>query len=335
MDDFEFRLLNEFQHAFPLHSQPFRTIAGRLGVDVAAVLGAYARLGARGALSRIGAVFGPNRVGASTLAAMRVPEERLHEVARRVSARPEVNHNYEREHEWNLWFVATAQDAAALAAALGAVERECGLPVMALPLIEDYHIDLGFDLRDGRARVRGARNGGGGPRVLTGAQRALVAALQRGLPLVARPYAELGARAGMTEAEVVALIERWAADGTIKRFGVVVRHHELGYGANAMVVWDVPDEEVTAVGHRVAGADAVTLCYRRPRRLPEWRYNLFCMIHGRDRAQVAGEIEALRARCGLERYPYAVLFSRRRFKQRGARYVTGMAESWIPSTAPS
>lgn len=146
MDDFEFRLLNEFQHAFPLHSQPFRTIAGRLGVDVAAVLGAYARLGARGALSRIGAVFGPNRVGASTLAAMRVPEERLHEVARRVSARPEVNHNYEREHAYNLWFVVTAADAGAVAEVLRRIENLTGLAALDLPLVRSYHIDLGFPL---------------------------------------------------------------------------------------------------------------------------------------------------------------------------------------------
>jgi len=109
--------------------------------------------------------------------------------------------------------------------------------------------------------------------------------------------------------------------GVIRRFGVVVRHHELGYSANAMVVWDVPDRQVTELGHCLAGFDFITLCYRRPRHLPQWRYNLYCMIHGTTREEVAAHIAELTERAGLARCPRAVLYSRRCFKQRGARYV--------------
>lgn len=148
----------------------------------------------------------------------------------------------------------------------------------------------------------------------------LIGAIQHGLPLVPRPYAEIGARIGMSENEVMDRIQALMACGVIKRMGIIVRHHELGYRANAMVVWDVPDQEVDGVGARMAGFEHVTLCYRRPRRAG-WPYNLFCMIHGRDRDAVRVHVDALARRCGLEAAPRDVLFSRRRFKQRGALYV--------------
>lgn len=148
----------------------------------------------------------------------------------------------------------------------------------------------------------------------------LVAAIQGGLPLVSRPYAAIGREIGLTEAEVIQRIAALTADGTIKRFGVVVRHRELGYRANAMVVWDVPDDQVSALGRCIGQFDFVTLCYRRPRRLPDWPYNLFCMIHGHDRDAVLHHVAHLVETCGLPRIPHEVLFSRRRFKQRGALY---------------
>lgn len=150
--------------------------------------------------------------------------------------------------------------------------------------------------------------------------QALIRLIQRGLPLVSRPYAEIAARLGLNEEEVITRITLLQQSGIIKRMGVVVRHRELGYRANAMVVWDVPDEEVAELGRCLSHFEFVTLCYRRPRRLPQWHYNLFCMIHGRNREAVLEKYRMLVTRCGLEDIPRAVLFSRHRFKQRGAIY---------------
>lgn len=155
---------------------------------------------------------------------------------------------------------------------------------------------------------------------LEDADRQLLAAIQNGLPLVSRPYADLGARLGLGEAEVMARLQQLQARGVIRRFGVVVRHHEVGYGANAMVVWDVPDEQVRELGRCLAEFDFITLCYRRPRHPPQWRYNLYCMIHGKTREDVLSNLEWMVNRCSLQGLPHEVLFSRRRFKQRGAMY---------------
>ncbi|MEA3276987.1 MAG: AsnC family transcriptional regulator [Pseudomonadota bacterium] len=149
---------------------------------------------------------------------------------------------------------------------------------------------------------------------------ALIRAIQDGLPLVDRPYAAIGRDIGLDEQQVIARIRRLQADGDIKRFGVVVRHRELGYRANAMVVWDLPDEWVDRLGQNIGRMPFVTLSYRRPRRLPDWPYNLFTMIHGRDRAAVLKQVEQIKRRMGLTDVRCAVLFGGRRFKQRGAHY---------------
>lgn len=155
---------------------------------------------------------------------------------------------------------------------------------------------------------------------LSDTERAVIAHLADGLPLMPRPYAQLARRIGLSEDALIATIDDLIARGAIARFGLVVRHHELGYRANAMVVWDVPDEEVREVGRLMATEPCVTLCYRRPRRLPAWPYNLFCMIHGQDRREVRGLVADLADDLDLRGVRHEILFSRRRFKQRGARY---------------
>jgi len=320
MDAFELTLLNTFQRGFPLVARPFALIAEQLGGTEAEVLATLGHLRERGAVSRIGAVVAPRRIGASTLAALSAPPERLAEVADLVSRLSEVNHNYEREHAFNLWFVLTARDADALGGTLARIGDQTGCPVISLPLREEFHIDLGFDLCGGRRwheQPRAPR-----PVALDEAGQRLMATLEDGLELVPRPFARLALRAGTTEEAVLGQIRDWLADGLLKRFGVVVRHHELGFTANAMAVWDVSDDRISAVGARLAGEPGVTLCYRRERSLPHWRYNLFCMVHGQAREDVEQRVDAISATQGLGALPRAVLFSRRRFKQTGARYFS-------------
>ena len=149
---------------------------------------------------------------------------------------------------------------------------------------------------------------------------ALIAVIQNGLPLTATPYADIGAQIGMTEEQVINRIAYLNESKVIKRFGIVVRHHELGYKANAMTVWNIDDDKISQLGACMGEFDFVTLCYRRPRRLPEWPYNLFTMIHGKDREHVLSNIELLVNQCGLDAVEHQVLFSTQRFKQRGALY---------------
>ncbi len=319
------QLLNDFQRGFPLAHAPFAEVGARIGQSEAWVLRMLQAGTARGAISRVGAVFAPRIFGASVLAALRVPAAQLERVGQLVSRYSEVNHNYEREHAYNLWFVATAANAQSLDAVLSRIEAdaECG-PLLALPLLDEYRIDLGFDLSSDFAAAPTTHTRSPTPLTLSVSEKSLVAALQPGLELVPHPYAALAQRARITEHDCIEMLGRWIDDGTIRRFGIIVRHRKLGFRANAMVVWDIPDALTTAYGLRLSHQPGVTLAYRRGRALPDWRYNLFCMVHGRDRAAVEEHIEKLRVECGLVGFPSQTLFSRRCFKQRGARYFETM-----------
>lgn len=330
--DVEKRLLNDFQRDFPLANEPYRDIADRLDITEQQVLDTLGRFHASGLVSRVGPVFSPNIVGRSTLAAMAVPEQDLENVAKLVSAFTEVNHNYERDHHFNLWFVVTAQDQQHLESVLHDIEQQCALPVMSLPMLESYHLDLGFQLgwsKTGDApavdqpipqRGHAHANDTGQIDVQNDSARRLIAAVQQGLPLTSRPYAAIAKQAAMDEVEVLALLQSWLEAKVINRLGIILRHRKLGYQANAMVVWDVPEGNVDKLGQCFSEFEFVTLCYRRPRRLPQWPYNLFCMIHGQDHDAVLERIAKLAEQCVDTPVQHEVLFSLRCFKQRGAHY---------------
>ena len=156
---------------------------------------------------------------------------------------------------------------------------------------------------------------------LTPEDRALIKLVQNGLPIVSRPYADIAERLSITEQEVIQRLQKLMNNGVIKRYGVVVRHRELGYRANGMVVWDVPDDRVSQLGACIGKFSCVTLSYRRPRRLPDWPYNLFTMVHGRSREEVEDKVAEIVSTCGLQDISHTILFSTRRFKQRGASYT--------------
>ena len=147
MDKIDQRLLNEFQREFPLTSTPYRDIAEKLDITEQQVIDRLTTLQDNGAVSRVGAVFRPKRIGVSTLAAMSVPDCRLNDVANLVSGYDEVNHNYEREHQYNLWFVVVTRDQTAMDTLIADIEQRTGIKVSRLPMIEDYYIDLGFNLK--------------------------------------------------------------------------------------------------------------------------------------------------------------------------------------------
>ena len=310
-------LANSWQRGFPLTPRPFAEIGKRCGLREEEILERFLELKARNIIDRVGPVFRPHTVGASILAAMAVPPERLAAVAAYVSEQPGVNHNYERENRYNLWFVVTGAAEADVQRTLSAIENGTGLELLRLPRLEEFHIDLGFDLDTHvapRAEMRSAM------RSLSGEERSVVKATVHGLPLVPAPYKAVAKNLGINEAQVISLLQRMLADGRIRRIGAVIRHRRLGYEANAMVVWDVPDPLVRVLGAKVARDSSITLCYLRARALPEWSYNLYCMLHGRSRDRVLFDLKRISAGHGLGRFPRRVLFSRQCFAQRAANY---------------
>ncbi len=154
----------------------------------------------------------------------------------------------------------------------------------------------------------------------------LIEAVQHGLPVISRPYAAIAEQLNIDEREVLERLSELKRKGLIKRLGVIVNHRHLGYQANAMLVWDIPDHLVEQIGEHISRFDFINLCYLRPRRGELWPYNLYCMIHGKSREKVLQQLEQLVRSCGLGQFKREILFSRRCFKQRGAIYRTGQLQ---------
>lgn len=314
MQSLDHRLLDEFQRDLPLVARPFAALGARLGVSERQVIDRLARLVAEGKVARVGATVRPNTAGASTLAAMALPEDRIEEVAALVSAEPGVNHSYLREDAWNLWFVATAPDAMGLSDCLTRISSRSGLQVLDLRLKRAFNIDLGFRL--GGAPRPMAEDRGAALMALSDKDRELLHGLTQGLPLVPHPFSAFG-----PEAAVLARIAALTHARIITRLGVIVRHRALGYTANAMVVWDLPEDRIDAAGRALATLPGVTLCYQRQTVPGVWPYGLYSMIHATSRPAALEVLGAARALPELRGALAKPLFSTRCFKQTGARIV--------------
>ena len=154
---------------------------------------------------------------------------------------------------------------------------------------------------------------------LAALDRRIVLATQGGLPLDARPYHRLADELGVTPGLVMERYSAMLADGRIRRIAVVPNHYRLGYVANGMSVWDIPDASITAVGREVGALDFVSHCYHRPRQLPDWPYNLFAMVHGHNPDEVTGLVERIAAILGDRQRGHDILFSSRILKKTGLR----------------
>jgi siroheme decarboxylase len=312
-------LLSNFQHDFPLLDRPFLAIAGQLALSEQAVLRSLRQFRQTGPLSRIGAVWARGAGGAAALCALQVPRDRLEQVAAEVSREPAVNHNYEREHAWNLWYVLTGVDATEVRTTADRLARAADAPALFLPMVRAYRVDLGFDLHAEHAQPRPKLQDEGPVPAVPPAEQSLAALAERGLSLVQRPFDLWAAELGWSSSAVLDTLKRWKTVGTLRRFGMVVRHHDVGFSANAMTVIQAPQDQADALGQALAAQPGVTLAYQRETD-PRWPYNLYFMVHGRERAAAEQLVTQALAASGTAGLPHHSLFSLRRFKQTGGRY---------------
>jgi DNA-binding Lrp family transcriptional regulator len=154
---------------------------------------------------------------------------------------------------------------------------------------------------------------------LDAVDRRIVRATQGGLPLCPQPYAEVARRLGLKPDEVMRRMQRMVDDGVIRRIAAVPNHYRLGFTANGMSVWDVADDRIDAAGRVVGALPFVSHCYRRPRHAPAWPYNLFAMVHGRDRSEVEAKVAQIAALLGNADRGHTVLYSTRILKKTGLR----------------
>jgi DNA-binding Lrp family transcriptional regulator len=313
--------------------------------------------------------------GRFTLAAMAVPEAAFDRVAARLAALPEVAHNYRRDHVLNMWFVLATPSEQGLRETLGMIRDLTGLEVLDFPKLAEYHLGfwLHLDAAGGLGMRRWERMAEAGqdhldlgalssdnlPSSSTLAEDeggegragdqpeasatdkddpldlALVTATQGGLPLVAEPYAAIARELGVSSARVRQGLATMLDRGAIRRIGAVPNHYRLGLRGNGMTVWDIEDEAVDRLGAAIAALEGVSHCYRRPRRPPLWPYNLFAMLHGRDRDEVRAAAARVAALVASHCRGHDILFSQAVLKKTGLRFTDARQASPDIASHPS
>jgi len=313
------RLLNLAQEGIPLTPRPFAEMGRACGLSEGEALAMMEQAYAEGLVRETSAIFDAAALGyKSTLAAMRVPPERLERAAACVSRHPGVSHNYARDHAYNLWFTLAAPGTANIEMELRRLSEEAGgWPFHSFPTLKRYKIGVRFDLTGNSASSGSSAADAPSPIVLDEETRRAVRALQDDLPRTPRPFAVLAAREAMTEERLIEAARRLAASGAMRRLASVVRHRAAGYVSNVMSAWDVAEHEMDRAGEALAALPSVSHCYRRPS-YSDWPYELFAMIHTRSEEATAAVVSE--AESAITPRRYLLLRSVREFKKERIRF---------------
>lgn len=323
MDALDREMLDEIQWSFPLAPRPYDELASRFGVAASEVKSRIARLKRAGVLRQLSAIFDTRRLGyKSSLVAMQVAPDRLERVAGLVSAHPGVSHNYERRHEFNLWFTLAVPPGADLESEVALLGRIRGVErTRLLPTLRLFKIGVRLEMSESKRREiapsEPKRRIDSAPFSPTGADREFVRQLQKDLPVEDRPFLPAAERLGMTEDEVLSELRRYERIGVMRRYAAILRHRDAGFTANGMIVWKVPDGAIAEVGPKLGSFPQVSHCYQRPV-YPDWQYNVFSMIHCRSEEEARETAAAISGQIGVDEYD--ILFSAREFKKSRVEY---------------
>lgn len=311
-------LLDDWQRDFPVTPRPFAVLAEAVDLTEDEVIARLSTMQRHGRITRVGGTCAPNTLSASTLAAIAAPMDEIEEVAEIINEEAGVNHSYEREDDWNLWFVATGPDRAHVAATLARIERRTGLRVLDLRLVRPFNVDLGFRMTDTKAPENHAPAKPIHMDVVQPGDRQLMQILTKGLPIMREPYAAVADQLGWSEKQVLDRISVLSDAGILSRLGVIVRHRALGWRSNAMVVWDIDHDRITEAGPALAAVPGITLCYERQPIEGTWPYRLYSMIHAKAREDAMDTLRNASSLKELQGVPHKALFSTRCFRQTGA-----------------
>lgn len=334
MDAIDQLLLNEMQDRFPLVRAPFAELAQRAHTSESDVIARLAAMRGSGVLRQVSAIFDTKALGyASSLVAMRVPEERLKEAAGVVNAHPGVSHNYRRTHAFNMWFTVAVPPGSDLQAHVDALHAMAGAEsTRLLPTLRLFKIGVTLDMTGARAldhrskpqytheqREVAARH------TLTGRDIGIIRAVQGDLALDPDPFAAPAAALGTTVDGLIDELQDLQRRGYLRRFAAILRHRKAGFGANGMAVWDVPERQILDMGQTMAGYTSISHCYQRPK-YEDWKYNLFTMIHARKKGECEDFVKELAQRHELA--DYAVLYSTTEYKKVRLAYFSDEFAAW-------
>jgi DNA-binding Lrp family transcriptional regulator len=328
-------LLNLAQKEVPLVGEPFKALAEQLGTTEDDVLKRLAHWrDEKKVIRQLSAIFDTRKLGyRSMLVAMRIPAERLDEAAHLVNEHPGVSHNYERDHDFNLWFTVAVPPGMSIEAHIDRLhELTQSEATRQLPTLKMFKIEVRLDVETGVSNADSPPPPTVEVPPLTDDDIRAIRALQQDMPLVSRPFAAEAAEVGMTEDELLRYAHTFVADGRMRRCAAILAHRRAGFLSNGMGVWKMDEEHAEELGYKIAAFPQVTHCYQRPV-YEDWPYRVFSMVHARTEEKVREVIEGISDETGLKEYD--ILFSTKEYKKTRVPYFTGEYEAWEDKYAPS
>ncbi len=335
METVDREICNVIQSAFPLVERPFLKIAEDLGVTEDEVMERLIELKRTNVVRQIGAIFDTRRLGyKTTLVAMRIPEGSLDGAAQIINRHPGVSHNYARDGQFNLWFTLAVSPFEDLDETLEKMAKETNAEATRkMPTIRFFKIGVNFDMLKQESDatnyfkpdepVDPAKDT---PKIdadwntaqaLSDFDIAFIREMQEDLQIIPEPFKDMSEELGVDTGGLFAHAEDMVERKLMRRFSAVLHHRRAGFGANAMGVWNVPEERSEEVGNLMAQARSVTHCYERPR-FPDWNYSHFTMLHATSREGCEELAKEISNNTGIT--DYQLLYSTREYKKTRVRY---------------
>ena len=338
MDELDKELLNEIQTTFPLVTRPFDAIAKKFNTTPEIIKEHLNNLKKVGILRQLSAIFDTRKLGyTSSLVAMEIEHDKLEYVASQINRHPGVSHNYEREHQFNLWFTLAVPPGADLKAEVDKFNVLKGIKkVRMLPTLQLFKIGVKLDMVDEKKheiapteKKKEIKNVKFEP---TEEDKNFIRELQKDMEIIDEPFVKAANNLGITENELFEKMKYYEDIGVMRRFAAILRHRQIGYTANGMIVWIVPEDRISEVGEKLGAFPQVSHCYERPT-YPDWPYNVFSMIHCKTHNEAHEMAKKIQDQIKVPEYQ--ILFSSREFKKIRVEYFVEKSftlEDTIPAS---
>jgi DNA-binding Lrp family transcriptional regulator len=323
LDDMDKAVLNLIQWDFPMVVRPFAEIGRRLGISEDEAMRRTAAIKGTGIIRQINAIFDTRRLGyKSALIAMSTEPGKIERVADEINKHPGVSHNYERGHEYNLWFTIAVPPEGSIQRDLEKFAKLDGVvKYRILPTLKLYKIGVRLDMVNGDPDspqpTDKPKDVDKIPFAPGEQDKVFIRELQKDIAMVKEPFAEPARRLGISVEELFARAKEYERIGVMRRFAAILRHRDAGFVANGMIVWKVPEDRIDEAGMKLAEFPQVSHCYRRPV-YQDWPYNLFSMVHARTDEACKRMAVEMSKHIGIT--DYRVLFSLREFKKERVKY---------------
>jgi DNA-binding Lrp family transcriptional regulator len=316
-------LLNEIQWTFPLVTRPFDTIAKKFDTTPEIIKEKLNNLKEIGVLRQLSAIFDTRKLGyTSSLVAMEIEHDKLDYVASQINRHPGVSHNYERDHQFNLWFTLAVPPGDDLNSELEKFNVLKGIKkVRMLPTLQLFKIGVKLDMVDDKKHEvapteekKEIKNIKFEP---TEEDKDFIRELQKDMEIIDEPFVNAAKNLGITEDELFSKMKHYESMGVLRRFAAILRHRQVGFTANGMIVWKVPEDRITSVGETLGSFPQVSHCYERPT-YDDWPYNVFSMIHCKTHDEAYEVAKTIQDQIDVNEYK--ILFSSREFKKTRVEY---------------